>query len=360
MKFIKVLFNLLIVVFVFGFKIIKKVVVVSYKVFKWILIEFLGLRYVWRKVKPLKDNEKDGDIRPPATIGLWLIGIYFALFGVASQRYENRLDKAETYEARVLSQIAIEGTRDVALKSIAELGRQKVPIKPSLGNPVSIVKSLFVDRIYEEGKKAVKPIVESFKDSLPEGMDLKECNLHEANLSRADLRYADLRYVELSEADLSDANLTEANLSHANLSYTDLNGADLHKAKLIGANLIRADLINTNLFSTNLIGINLDYANLIDAILVDANLSSANFNCTDLGGADLRNANLRKTNISFEQLKTVKSLYKTKLDSTLLIKALKECPKKLATIWHNKQLKFIIDSTLLDSILNANKTILQN
>ena len=69
----------------------------------WILYEYTGAHYIWRKIKPLKDPVTGNRI--PASITIWVIGIYFALYGIASQRYENRLGVLENEVSLIVAQI---------------------------------------------------------------------------------------------------------------------------------------------------------------------------------------------------------------------------------------------------------------
>ena len=56
----------------------------------WLFWDFSGLRAIWERIRPPYDLSTHR--RRPATFMLWVIGIYSALFGIASQRYENRID----------------------------------------------------------------------------------------------------------------------------------------------------------------------------------------------------------------------------------------------------------------------------
>ncbi|MGR3173171.1 MAG: pentapeptide repeat-containing protein [Candidatus Scalindua sp.] len=95
-------------------------------------------------------------------------------------------------------------------------------------------------------------------------------------------------------ANLSGAKLVCADLSDANLVYADLSGANLSRANLMGANLSNA---------------NLSSANLSDANLRNANLSDADLSHADLNGVIY---------LSIDELSKVKTLYKAKLNLSML------------------------------------------
>ena len=56
----------------------------------WLLWDFSGLRSIWEKIRPPSEEKiKSVSYNKPPTFLLWVLGIYSALFGIASQRYEN-------------------------------------------------------------------------------------------------------------------------------------------------------------------------------------------------------------------------------------------------------------------------------
>ena len=69
----------------------------------WLVWDFTGLRFIATKVFP---HEK-GKLSPPVTITLWVIGVYTALFGIASNRYENAVDKIENRMNAFITQLAV-------------------------------------------------------------------------------------------------------------------------------------------------------------------------------------------------------------------------------------------------------------
>ena len=68
----------------------------------WILADFFGLRAIWFKISPPYEN--DTKLKKPSTFIFWIIGIYVAFIGVASQRYENRIDIIENRANTIFAQ----------------------------------------------------------------------------------------------------------------------------------------------------------------------------------------------------------------------------------------------------------------
>ncbi len=350
--------------------------------------DFLGIRAIasrifepWKyksylRAKNPNTGEWDKPL-PPPTFFIWFLGIYVALFGIASQRYENRIDIIENRISSVVDQLGSPESRGKALERIPAIQQMSCPTKPDLFDPISIALAFGNMSRYEEGVEQTKEIVEIWKENLDslnlDGIDLSGCqnlyeanfhrtnlssadlsnvilrganlngvilrkanvsasNLRDANLNSADIRDADLSGINLKDSDLRDANLCSADLSNANLWsaniensilwYTNLSGAYLGGADLKtgGANLSRTQLWCANLSGAYLGGADLCYADLRHTHLEKVFLSGANIECTLLGKADLIGADLRGViNATVEQLGQAGTLYQAKLDSALLI-----------------------------------------
>ena len=300
---------------------------------KW-LFHYSGLEFIYTKFNPPKN---------PQTLPtgfIWLIGIYLAFFGVASQRYDSRIDIIENRANSIFAQLAVPSVAKKVLSRIPRVQNMPCPYKPNILNPLSVFLSLFRDSKYEEVSAQLKETLEDWKDSLD------SVNLSEAILREADLRGANLRGADLQRANLQEANLRKANLRGANLQRASLLGADLQRAflpeadllytNLWGADLRRADLREANLRRTgfqnaNLGGANLGGANLRDAFLQGADLRDAFLQEVDLGGANLRGANLREADLgrakelTVEQLCEASTLYDAKLGQEFEAQVKHEC-----------------------------------
>ena len=330
-----------------------------------LIYTFSGVRFIWEKfIPPFDKKEKK---RKPTTIWFWLIGIYIAFFGFASQNYENKVDIIENRANAIITQLATPVYTE-ALSRIPFVQKMRCPHKPDFKNPYSVYCSLFTsDTLYPEIIDHLKEIVETWKGSLENvnfaGADLRGYRLQGANFKGAiligaklndiDLSGAILNYARLDSATIIRANLEKANLQGAKLKYADLSYAsllsanlrncDLSKTKLINANL-QGDLIwssnldDANLYKANLSGVNLYEATLINTNLKNTNLSNsddrraiftdANFDGAILDGAYLWEADLSQAkNLTVNQLLKVKSLYETKLSSDLKIQIEEKKPE---------------------------------
>ena len=195
----------------------------------WITWDFSGIRFIYRKINPLNNAEESQcTYKKPSTFFIWFIAIYVATFGLASQRYEAKLDKIEQKANIVVTQLS--ATKfEIGSARITGIQSKKCPINPEFLNPSSIISSLFREQTFCESiVKDLKNVIEDWK-----------AYLNKANLNEADLRGANLREANLSRANLSRAKLSKANLSRANLNGANLNGANLSDANLNEANLTK-------------------------------------------------------------------------------------------------------------------------
>jgi len=127
--------------------------------------------------------------------------------------------------------------------------------------------------------------------------------LNGAHLIGADLNGAHLERAFLDFSDLIGATFTGAYLEKIYFIKSCLNFAQFDYARLKGAHLERCCL---------------KIANFSNADLSDADLSDADLSDADLSDANLERANLKGAkNLTIEQLSSVKTLYKAKLDEEL-------------------------------------------
>jgi len=241
-----------------------------------------GLAYISAKWTASGNKEE----RP--TLTLWVVGLYFALFGFASQRYENHLDRLENKANILISQTGSAISRQAALSRIASLQHTKIPVQPMFYKPSTVFASLALEPgINKDNVQSLKDVMVSFKEK-----GLVNTELKGVNLERAPLKGADLKGTGLLEANLGAADLREADLTRANLWGANLAEADLSDAKLWGAFLLYADLTRVNFSGANLERAQLEGADLRGAALVEVNLKEANLSEADLEGANLWGASL--------------------------------------------------------------------
>jgi len=331
------------------------------KLFIW-LWDFMGGRIIWLKIRPPMDTKIRK--RKPITFVIWCVGIYIACFGIASQRYENKVDIIENRANAIFNQL---GT-PIYKKALARIPRvQKLtcPVEPILLNPLTVLRSLFsAETVYTEIIVQLKETIEIWKDSLSY-VDLREVDLGGVNLSedwyrgvgRSDddfppanffsseksehgifrftrhvMLAANLKGINLESAKISRANLRKANLETANLTKADLTESNLSDANLNEADLTEADLSGANLINTDLSDSDLSGANLTKAYLNDANLKKAVLYGVNLSGV---------FGLSIEQLAKVETLYEAKLDLILMEEVKKKYPHLLEKpVWFDRKPKW--------------------
>jgi len=114
---------------------------------KYLLWDFSGLRFVLEKIRP--PAKRPPNERPPATFMIWVFGVfgvYIALFTIASQRYENNLDRLENRTNAILVLVSKDETRKNAFGLIPKAQNTKIPIEPDFLDPVSSITSLFLKK----------------------------------------------------------------------------------------------------------------------------------------------------------------------------------------------------------------------
>nr|VFK75810.1 MAG: Uncharacterized protein YjbI, contains pentapeptide repeats [Candidatus Kentron sp. MB] len=305
----------------------------------WAVYTYSGARHI-REMAQYK-SRSGPDYKPSPTLVLWVVGIYLGLHGIATNRYEAALDRAENRMSAVVSQLST--NNEQAFKNligqIPDIQQKKTPLEPNVLWPFQVLENLsclikdkevsggmeeestwksrfgclidgvkgnfvLVSLLYEEPNPEIldwsRKTIETWRGRSMAGasltsVNLSGANLKQANLSGAYLGQADLFRAYLNQANLSGAQLRRTILFHANLNRANLSGADLYGANLAWASLIGADLSQATLWETNLSGANLREADLSGAGLKKANLFGANLGTANLSGANLYRANLSRT-----------------------------------------------------------------
>ena len=247
----------------------------------WFITEFLPIRYLYEKIMPPPLSvTSNPDYRSPSSILIWIIGIYVALFGLASQRYENRVDVIENRTNALITQLAHSKMQHLAIERVADAQNHYVPVQPSFMRPDRVFSAFFF-----EPSQFHKDTVTQLKDSV---VSLKESKINNKYL----------------------------------FSKKDLSNIQLQHAELQGGYFTGATLDNANLFGADLFNVRFDGAILRNAIMGDAKIRSTNFE-----GADLRGA----TGLTPEMICKASNLSGVKLDSELDMKSRKQCQIKFET-----------------------------
>ncbi|MEA2063026.1 MAG: hypothetical protein U9P14_04960, partial [Gemmatimonadota bacterium] len=147
---------------------------------KW-LWDFIGFRFVFQKLLPPVDQ--DTGKRKPITFILWCLGIYVAFFGIASQRYENRVDIIENRANAIFTQLATP-IYEKALGRISRVQRMPCPVKPEFWKLCTVCRSLFSkDMLYTEMIVLLKETVENWRGSLSK-VDLRSVLKNKVKFAR--------------------------------------------------------------------------------------------------------------------------------------------------------------------------------
>ena len=254
----------------------------------------------------------------------WMIGIYVALFGLVSQRYQSKISVIENRINNIITSLSTPGFKQ-GISRIPSTQKMLCPVEPELFDPFKTIKSLIGKLIlYKEGVFILERTIENWQDSLS-NVILDSALLDSAVLEKAHLAGADLEGAHFEEADLMGANLRDATLNNANLKGAHLSETHLEEANLAGANLA---------------GANLWAAYLEEADLTGAHLAGADLEEADLSGAHLDNTDLSK----------VQSLYEAKLDQVILSEIKTKWPEKLATVFDYTKKDWVIDDYILEQI----------
>ncbi|WP_415713088.1 pentapeptide repeat-containing protein [Maridesulfovibrio sp.] len=231
------------------------------------LYDYSGARAICEKMFPPSPEDAEKSPKPSSFV-LWAIGIYVALFSIASARYDRAVN---SYELQIMSwqnQMQTE-FRDDACAYVKTLQKTQIPIRPDLFRFWNTFRSFFQNEQYDLGKEKIYQTLNTYKKGL----------------------------------------------QNADLSYTDLSGIRLIKANLTGAYLRHCNLKDSNLESANLQDTNCNGINLSNAMLISADFRDAYFSDINATEAVLFNADLRNATLDFNEFADAKSLKQTQHNS---------------------------------------------
>jgi len=290
-----------------------------YEAFLWFAYDFMGIRLILEKIFP--SNIKNKKEKPSSFI-LWLIGIYIALFGIASNRYENSVDIMETQTTGFFTQFSSsdETSKKYLLRRIAYIQNGVTPIKPELFVPYTVIQSFLFSEKNQLIVETMKGVIEDNK------LKLKNVILNNSDLNNSDLSEAVLEGATMSMANLSYVNFKMANLSHVNFEGATLLDTDFSGAKLIFAKILKADLSSATFENADLTGASIEKCNISYA---------TNFKNADISEAKLIELDLSLTeenSLTIEQLCTAKSLKGCKLNELQYELIKSQCPDLALTI----------------------------
>jgi hypothetical protein len=265
-----------------------------------VLYRYSGIESICNKARVVEDQQPK---RTLPSLPIWLLGIYIALFGLASQKYENRVDIIERKVTSIYARltpitsailqlppviIKLGDSETTFIQNLSEfeelprkyenkrislsdeeyktlekrkklvLAKKEIlskipsvqnypcPVVPSLFKPHKTFFSLFVNAVHEESVIELRELIVEARENLV-GVNLAEVNLEgarlvEINFDGASFFNANLEGTKLMHANFEQVNLTQANLKKADLYETSLNGANLNGANLDGASLENANL----------------------------------------------------------------------------------------------------------------------
>lgn len=254
---------------------------------------YSGAKFIYRKFVP-----EDKKTFPTGFI--WLIGIYIALFGVASNRYENRIDIIENRATSIYTQLPTSVQKN-ALGRIPTVQNMWCPLKPEILKPWTVFGSLFLDKKYDEMVNQLKETLEDWKDSL-ESVNLNFVNLQGANLFNANFKSANLLGANFKEANLDGVVFDGAIIWHANF----------HGAKLGGTNFLSAQVRG---------------ANFQDATFFGVNFRNTAFYEVNYKGASIVACNLKESSdIEIDELCKAKTLWRSEFSKEIYDQVKKICP----------------------------------
>jgi uncharacterized protein YjbI with pentapeptide repeats len=204
----------------------------------WFVWDFSGFRFIFSKILPPKSGTYNSK-RSPSTFLLWIIGIYVAIFTLASNKYEYKKNIIDNKICILVNNITSSPNNKDAFARLARIQKIRMPIEPNFFKPYKTVRTLIGPNVLnDEIVKAVKEIFEYNKDIL------NNAYLANIDLSNCDLNYANFENSRLHGANFENSFLVNVNFSKCILERSNFQNSFLMGSKFIDSSLMRANLRN--------------------------------------------------------------------------------------------------------------------
>lgn len=268
------------------------------KKFKRIIIfiiwDIIPVHFILSLVNPSRFEKSK-----PSTISVWLIGIYTAMFTIASQSYESALNRSKTR----LDNISNVKEQQIRLNLISEIQNSKIPIEPKYQNFLKTIKSFFGQKeLNSDLLQTTKLLLVNEKDSIVQvkikdidfsGIDFKSTVFKNAYFKNSKFINCAFNNCIFIHSQFYESDLSGAWINDCKMGYLNLKGSNLKLFQCAGTNLKCADFRSTN-------------------------LSRSYFDCCILDSANFAFSTLMNCNFSQSNILKVQSFYSASIDSTLL------------------------------------------
>lgn len=259
------------------------------KCIKWLIWELVPMHWVYKKFRPEYNNGAE-----PVTIGVWLLATYIAFFGIASQRYENRLDLVENRITSIQTQLnASSSTRQNALNRIARTQHLLVPHGPDIKNPIDTILSLFgPEKEYATGVEILEEVITDWR-SILSGIDIQNIKSDNEIITIADrVRAQNVYSVNLDNLILNNRWMRDSNLIAANVNSARFKDVDFYLSYFQGADFTESTFVNCDIREIK--------GN--ETVFTDTIFDNSEFDSSDLKDSNFVNSKMRDVSFQFSNL----------------------------------------------------------
>ncbi|MEM6816728.1 MAG: hypothetical protein AAF600_20455 [Bacteroidota bacterium] len=174
---------------------------------------YLWLGYGWINERMLQSKPKPG-AHNPSNFALWVVTIYTALYSIAFQRFENRVNRLYTSYSAYVERLGSTEGAESTIQGFIDLQSRKVPMEINYWKPWTVVGSFFFNEY--EGT-IVKDVEDMVVDIFPYFLKVYNlCFLELANLrtSHSNLLFQEIenRSLSLQKFDINKASIQNSNI----------------------------------------------------------------------------------------------------------------------------------------------------
>jgi uncharacterized protein YjbI with pentapeptide repeats len=213
---------------------------------------YLGIGYILQMIRKPKEGEYTD--RAPSQFIWWVIGIYAGIFGIAFQKYENRINRLENRYNSLIQQLGGNNTGEI-LTAISDMQTSYTPLEPAIWPPnalISLTDSIPNSEIWKLSENTILNWSEHLSRTRLENFSTKTLELH-SHTNNLTIKGRGIEHLKLNNSD-----------SEEPLSFREINvlGCEFEEISIFNS-----QLSYLNLDKTSVKELNIDYSYISNSFI---------------------------------------------------------------------------------------------
>lgn len=299
------------------------------------ILKYSGCEFLLSKFLPSFQVEKE-----PLSGPIWLFSLYLTAFGLSSQIFENKRDYLENRTNMLLIQLESinPAIRGYALKSLDTITEIRLPMRPTLWDPVSIISAIInvggsADPEYKANVEAILKAQTEFGNNTI---------VMFTNLDQVRKSHFKAVAATFGPISMDSSRFDRSRFEQASFGRTNMNGINLDSCDFFMSSFDRVSMIGGKIRSSQFNDVEVKTSNFSSSIFTDVDFSDAKITSVDFSKASFNDVKWNKAvldSVDFsdvsmtkvEALCEAKRIFMLKADNHVLSVLQNRCPQLLGS-----------------------------